>query len=99
VQPEWKLYRDVSAALQSGFPLLFIAAPVLKKQICIEGAIYDLRAFIEKRPDFLGVNYVAYVKVSGNWYQCDDDRITRLRSDAFGVALRRGVLAYYQVLG
>ena len=58
---------------------------------------YDLDAFIEHRPDGWNAgSFVAYVKIEGSWYQCDDDRITSLRSTALTVPLHRSVLLHYR---
>ncbi len=61
---------------------------------------YDLDAFIERRLDGRnGAMHVAYVKVDGSWYQCDDERITALRSTALSEALYRTVLFHYRKIG
>lgn len=58
---------------------------------------YDLDAFIELRPDGAKeAHFVTYLKVDGGWYQCDDERITALRSHSLSVPLYRSVLLHYK---
>ncbi len=57
---------------------------------------YDLDAFIEMRPDKGSTSYVAYLKIDGGWYQCDDDRISHLRSNSLNVPLCRSLLLHYK---
>lgn len=58
---------------------------------------YDLQTFIEHRPDGpQEANFLTYVKVDGSWYQCDDERVSSLRSHFLQVPLHRGVLLYYK---
>jgi len=59
---------------------------------------YDLDAFIEYRPDGGGKRgtYVAYVKKEGIWYQCDNERITALRSIQLNVPLYWSTLLHYK---
>ncbi len=58
---------------------------------------YDLDGFIEYRPDggALG-HYIAYLKIDGIWYQCDDERIITLRSTNLNVPLHRSILLHYK---
>lgn len=58
---------------------------------------YDLDAFIEYRPDGQGqAEYIAYIKSEGTWYQCNDERVTVLRSSALSTPLLRAVLLHYR---
>jgi hypothetical protein len=59
---------------------------------------YDLDAFIEYRPDGKSSRgiYVSYLKNEGIWYQCDDERITPLRSNHLNMPLYRSVLLHYK---
>lgn len=58
---------------------------------------YDLDAFIEHRQDVRNsAQYIAYLKVEGVWYQCDDDRVTPLLSTTLSVPLHRSVLLHYR---
>lgn len=57
---------------------------------------YDLDAFIEMRPDSGAPSYVAYLKIDGGWYQCDDDRVSHLRSNNLNVPLCRSILLHYK---
>lgn len=99
VRPNMELVRSFNQIEHLGVSDFLVIANYLKKQVVIElDCIYDLNAFIEKRPDHSGVSYVAYVKVEGRWYQCDDDRITQLRSNELTFALQRGILAHYKRL-
>lgn len=75
------------------------SSQVIKKQIFHTASFscYELDAFIESRPDVKrGVSYIAYVKVDGLWYQCDDERVTTLLSTHLHVPLQNGVLLHYQ---
>jgi hypothetical protein len=59
---------------------------------------YDLDAFIEHRPDGEDGqgSYIAYLKVGGTWYQCEDMRIIALRSPQLNMALYRSTLLHYK---
>jgi hypothetical protein len=58
---------------------------------------YDLDAFIEGRPDgSQQTHYVAYLKIDGTWFQCDDERISTLRSTSLNVPLHRSLLLHYK---
>lgn len=57
---------------------------------------YDLDAFVEFRPDGQWGDYITYLKVDGSWYQCDDERISQMRSTHLNMVLHRGVLLHYQ---
>lgn len=59
---------------------------------------YELDAFIELRSARPVPSFVAYLKVGGGWYQCDDERIVFLRSDCLQTALGRAVLLHYRRL-
>lgn len=98
LKPKWELFRNVFEALRSRRSTdLFFSMSELKKQIFSEpNCYYDLDAFIEKRPDGGRVNYIAYVKVAGSWYQCDNDRITQIRSDMLSMSLQRAILSHYK---
>jgi hypothetical protein len=56
---------------------------------------YDLDSFIEYRK---AENYVAYLKVGGCWYQCDDERVMALRSNNLSMPLSYGVLFHYKMV-
>ncbi len=98
LKPEWRLcykWGEIPHDLMSSH--LLIATASVKKQLKVErGQFYDLDLFIEKRPDGAKVNYYAYVKIDGCWYQCDDERITQVRSDGLTLALQRGILSHYK---
>jgi hypothetical protein len=99
VRPKWKIHITAEEALEKrGERDLFIAQRCLKRQFFTEKELfcYDLDAFIELRPDGPRVYFIAYVKVEGVWYQCDDDRITQWRSNSLNVALNRAVLLHYR---
>lgn len=59
---------------------------------------YELDAFIEYRPDMhFGGSFVAYVKSEkGVWYQCDDARITLIRSNSLNLVVTRSFLFHYR---
>lgn len=91
---EWKIYQRL-VDVKNGADHLFLTERELKKQFFTElGFCYDLDAFIERRPDGERASYIAYVKVGGIWYQCDDERIFELRSDF--LPLQRGALAHFK---
>lgn len=94
---KWEVHSYINEALKLGISDLFVTERYLKKQIFSEPSLcYDLHAFIEMRPDGSNVNYIAYVKMDGSWFQCDDERITQLRSDSLSLPLQRAVLAHYK---
>lgn len=95
LQPKWEVQPQLKETAIGED--LFVTQRFLKKQFfASSGDCYDLNAFIERRPDGEGVNYIAYVKVDGCWYQCDDERITQFRSDALALPLQRGSIAHYK---
>ena len=59
---------------------------------------YDLDAFVEYRPDGKenGGYHITYLKMEGAWYQCDDHRITPMRSTQLNQALNRSILLHYR---
>ncbi len=57
---------------------------------------YELDAFIEARPDQASMHYVAYGKVAGVWYQCDDERVVSVRSNFLQIPLARATLLHYK---
>ncbi len=70
----------------------------LPKQIIDgKGQYYDLQGFIERRQDAKFPEFIAYVKLSGKtWYQCRDERISRMHSIHLHVPLAEGLLLYYK---
>lgn len=105
--PEWHLILDEKEnafykRIEHSPPELLIA--VRRKEVCSflkkqigNGCWYDLDAFIECRPDGQSLpSYIAYVKVEGTWYQCDDDRITPLLSTTLNIPLHGGTLFHYK---
>jgi hypothetical protein len=99
--------EEMDRIIKMGCPDIFIAIKgsdpascrVVKRQFVSQPDwhFYDLDAFIEHRHD--GKNnaiFVAYLKVDGSWYQCDDERICSLRSSSLSVPLHRGVLLHYK---
>ncbi len=98
---KWIIHPHLKGALQTDFPTdLFVIANGMKWQLFPEPKLfcYDLDAFIELRPDGPSVNFIAYVKVQGAWYQCDDEQITLLRSNCLQAPLYRSVLSHYRRL-
>lgn len=60
-------------------------------------ALYELDAFIEYRPDNGEKgNYIAYLKVEGEWLQCDDTRIIPLRPSNLLIPLKRSFFLHYR---
>jgi len=99
LHPKWEVHKNVEEALQKGFLTdFFVMESSLKKQFFTEPDryCYDLDAFIELRPDGPMENFIAYVKMEGTWYQCDDDRITQLRSNRLSIPLHRAILLHYK---
>lgn len=61
---------------------------------------YDLDAFIEFRSEGgHSAHFIAYLKIEGVWYQCDDERVSLLRSNFFNAALHQSVLFHYSRVG
>ena len=101
LHPKWALRKNLDEAFEEGYPEdIFIMDSALKKQIFTEPDFfcYDLDAFIEQRPDGSSVNFITYVKNEGVWYQCDDDRITQIRSNCLAIPLYRAILLHYKRL-
>jgi hypothetical protein len=64
------------------------------------GSSYELTSFIELRPDGeIGEHYIAYLKKDGTWFQCDEERVIRFRSNCLNVPLRRATLLHYKRVG
>ncbi len=62
-------------------------------------ALYELDVFVEFRAnDSEKGDYITYVKVEGEWRQCDDNRITLLRPINLSIPLRRSFLFHYRKL-
>lgn len=97
ITPKWKIFNTIQEAFAfAKAPDLFFYTGSLRKQIyAAPGPYYDLDAFIEKRPDGIRSNYICHVKIDGCWYQCDDERVTQLRSDLLALPLQRSVLSHY----
>ncbi len=58
---------------------------------------YDLQGFIERRCDGGGAELIAYVKVAGkSWYQCRNQRISKLHSIHLDLPLISSRLFYYK---
>jgi len=102
LHPNWEIYPDLEGALQTGRPQDLLIAPrkeaLPTKQFFTQpdSFCYDLDAFIELRPDGAAANFITYVKIDGGWYQCDDERITLLRSNCLSVPLNRSILLHYK---
>lgn len=62
-----------------------------------KGGYYDLHGFIERRHEAGLAEFIAYVKVAGqNWYQCRNQRISKLRSIHLDLPLLSSRLFYYK---
>jgi hypothetical protein len=97
LHPKWEVHQNIEEALKSSQCDLFVTQSTLKKQIFVDPSLYyDLDAFIEMRPDGGSVNYITYVKVEGSWFQCDNERITQMRSDTLCVPMQKGILFHYK---
>lgn len=97
IHPKWEVDEILESALEKGHPLDLFVERSLKKQQWVQSDLcYDLDAFIELRPDIHTASYIAYVKVEGGWYQCDNERVTRLRSDSLASPLHRAILLHYR---
>lgn len=96
---KWEVHRNLEEGLKNGAPTdFFVAESPLKRQFFTEPDCfcYDLDAFVERRSDGAAVNFITYVKTEGSWYQCDDERITLLRSNCLSVPLHRAILLHYK---
>jgi hypothetical protein len=98
LHPMWEVYQTLESAIEKGCSSdLFVTQGTLKKQQLIQTDVcYDLDAFIELRPDGNTASFVAYVKVNGSWYQCDNERVTLLRSNCLAGPLYRAILLHYR---
>jgi hypothetical protein len=97
VHRDWRVYALLQEAIQVTSADIFVKESSPKKQFFTEmGLCYELDAFIELRVDESQVNYVAYIKTEGQWYQCDDVRITQMRSDNLRVPLSRAILSHFR---
>jgi hypothetical protein len=74
--------------------------PIIQRQFFtkVDRSCYDLDAFIEYRADGKDKrgDHIVYLKSEGAWYQCDDDRITPIRSNRLNIALSGSVLLHYK---
>jgi len=98
---KWVIYPNLTEALNNGRPTdLFLSEKSMKKQVFTQPdfCCYELDAFIELRSDGVNVNFVTFVKLEGSWSQCDDERITHLRSNQLNGSLQRSVLLHYKKL-
>jgi len=92
---------NLKEALETERPVdIFLMETTVNRQIFTEPdcVCYELDAFIEMRSDGVNVNFVAFVKVEGRWYQCDDERIIQLCSNHLKVPLQSSVLLHYKKL-
>jgi hypothetical protein len=105
LQIEWEngSLEEAVQAKKAGHFLIGVrrcgAGKCIKKQFFIEthSVCYDLRAFVERRVDGAeGASFVTYLKIRGSWYQCDDERIAKLRSDCLSIPLQQSILLYYK---
>lgn len=107
--PEWHLILDEKdlafhKKIKKVVPELLIAVRgkdhrfFLKKQIT-NGCLYDLDAFVERRPDGqYEPSFITYLKVEGTWYQCEDERVAPILSTHLNIPLRNATLLHYQKL-
>jgi hypothetical protein len=87
----WRIIENVEAGEGED---LFVLKGMGKKQFFVQGpSCYELDAFIEMRME---TQYVAYVKIGGNWYQCDDDQIAIIQSNCLMVPMSRAILFHYK---
>jgi hypothetical protein len=101
LNPKWEIHKTMDEALNNRYPPdFFITESCSRRQFFTtpDFFCYDLDAFIELRPDGLSVNFITYVKHEGVWYQCDDDRITQLRSTSLAIPISRAILLHYQMV-
>jgi len=110
--PDWIVTLDTEiqeslARLYKKRPLeILIGAPfqVSSKILPVQGQLfpkkggcfYDLRSFIEARPDKYGITFVTYIKLGRVWYQCDDEAVQIVSSAMMDVPLQRGILFHYK---
>lgn len=99
LQTGWEVCKSLEEAVVKGFKNdLFVTETHAKSAffVQLDRYYYDLDVFVEQRPDGALKNFIAYVKVGGGWYQCDNERIVQLRSNHLEVPLRRAVLLHYK---
>lgn len=98
LQTQWQIHPNLNQALEKGLLLdLFVTESSQKRQLFISQELgYELDAFIELRPDGVFAHFFVYVKVQGSWYQCDNERITQLRSNNLALPLSRAILLHYK---
>lgn len=97
----WGVYPTLNEALKASRPSeVFLVEKSTQRQIITQPdcVCYELDAFIELRSDGANVNFVTFVKIDGGWYQCDDERITQIRSYYLSGPLQRSVLLHYKRL-
>jgi hypothetical protein len=95
----WEVCKSLEEAVVKGFKNdLFVTETESKRSffVQLDRYYYDLDVFVEQRPDGALKNFIAYVKVGGGWYQCDNERIVQLRSNQLEVPLHRAVLLHYK---
>lgn len=98
LQTNWVIHEGIDQALQKERTGdIFIKESGGKQFFTQPDAfLYDLDAFIEKRVNEGVGCFVTYVKFEGSWYQCDQERITLLRSNSLSNPLRRSILLHYR---
>ena len=103
VCPFFDLIDEKLKAHAPGHLLVFVknreeSSFVIPKQIVDgKGQYYDLHGFIERRPDAVRAEFIAYVKALGKtWYQCRDEGISKLHSIHLHVPLMSGDFFYYR---
>lgn len=98
----WSLIEEKLAAQSPSYLLVFLKSSpdsVAAKQIPDpkRGGYYELQGFIEKRGDEGCSEFIAYVKVAGkSWYQCRNQRISKLHSIHLDVPLLSSRFFYYK---
>lgn len=92
-----EIAQNLEEGCKKGSPSdLFLLESLGSRQFVTDHFYYDLDAFIEQRPDGAQVNYVAYVKHQGSWYQCDEEKVTLIRSNCLQGPLKRSSLLHYK---
>jgi hypothetical protein len=95
--PEWVVTGDVENILSLAPAEILVekekAGSVPRQIFCRkQGFFYDLHSFIEDR----NPHCIAYIRVGGTWYQCDDEKVRPISTRVLSVPLCRGVLFFYQ---
>jgi len=69
-----------------------------KKNIFLKNYFYELDAFIEYREDDYTGSYITYLKIDDEWFQCEDAKIKKIKSNNILIGLYRSILLHYRII-